>query len=239
MDLNSQRARSGMLKASFKNSAIHLAEYDTFILGISMNTTSHSGQALGKIVELINSREHKKDIINVGDALYRFTYMAQGMSEEEATAEALKLGDDWIAQNISILEGLESDWKILRWSSFLEDPRFNGYYDQFAKAYEESDLLRSAIARDIRGFYARTRGSEYRPTDLEIECSTRFFIEELAVYAIQFEDYPSAQIYAGRELESSKLARLGRIPNVPQGTQNCRFFRVNIYDVPANENVPQ
>lgn len=228
-----------MLKAAFKNSATHLKDFDMLVLGISMGSKNHRRDALNAIVNLLNTRSHEYVIVNVADTLRRFSFLAQGADPEFAMAQAKKLGDEWIEENTPILRGLSAQWRIARWDEFRCDRRFESYKQKFEAAYQNSDELREAIERDVTSFYERINGEGYEPNERERETSTEFFIEELAVLSIQFEDYPAAQLYPGRELECFKAIRQGQVEDVPDGLQRARFFRINVYDVPANENIPQ
>ena len=215
---------NAMIKAAFYNAATHLVDYNLFILGISVGARNHRGPYLKAIVKLLNDRAQQNGIINVADTLRRYTFMAQGIPEEDAIKKAQAMGNQWVSENSHILTDLDAQWRMLRWDKFLKDPRFYDYLKRFDRALAVSDVLQNAINDDTMNFYKRIKGKTYKPSPLELRCSTTFFIEELAVLSIQFEDHPAAQIYAGKELQCLKVVRAGLVPDVPTGIQNAKIF---------------
>jgi tRNA-dependent cyclodipeptide synthase len=222
-------------KATFKNSIRDLTKFNKFVLGISMGSNNHRGEAFKATVDCINRSGLKQGILDVSDTLKRYTLMMD-MSEDEARKQAAEHGRKWVIENTEALKQFKIPVSIEHWDTWLNNPRFNEYLTQFRDAYNNSPTLRAAIAKDIDNFYCR-RFNDAAQNLKTYDLSVRFYLEELAVMSIQFEDNnDAAQFYAGKELNCLKLVRSGKVPNAPKGIQNAKFYRINVYDAPANED---
>ncbi len=217
-------------KAAFKGSTKTLADFDKFVLGVSMGSQNHTGEAFTATVDCINKTDLKRGILDVSDALRRYSINAQ--DSNAAHDEAADQGQEWVIENTEAIEKFRVPVNVEHWDTWLNDDRFNDYLAQFTRAYNNSDVLRDAIKADIENYFNR-RG--VAPDDTMTDASTRFYLEELAVMSIQFEDEPAAQIYAGKQLNCLKVVRDGLVPDVPKGIQNAGYFRLNIYDAPSND----
>ena len=210
--------------------------HKNFHLGISMGSAHHAGAALAAIVDWANCAGFENGLIDVSDTLNRYNLMRDGLDEDTARHRASEQGKAWVASNKAILERLKMPYKVIHWDHWLSDDRFPGYEQAFAVAYEEDADFKAAILRDIRYYHFRKSGqniSDLSPRDIEF--GKRFYFEELAALSIQFEDYPCAEAYPGRELESLKLIRRGQVKNAPKGIQNANFAKIFIRDLPAPE----
>ncbi len=219
-------------KAAFKGSTKKLAVYDKFVVGVSMGSLNHIGEAFSATVSCINETDMKRGILDVSDALRR--YSLNGLSEEDAYEEAVLQGKKWVVENTEAVQKFRVPVDVVHWKTWLEDDRFCDYLAQFTRAYKHSNALREAVHEDIRNFYTR-RGRQDSIDSEYHDKSVRFYLEELAVMSIQFSDEPAAQIYAGKQLNCLKVVRDGLVSKVPKGLQNSDFFRVNIYDLPSND----
>ena len=223
-----------MIKAKFKQSTKHLRPYSRFVMGISMGSHNHTGNRLQAVVECLNQTTLTKGVIDVSDTLRRYAYM-NDMSADQALKKSRADGQRWFADNAATLDQIDADIEVVHWKRWLEDERFPRYLKMFQDAYKASPALRSAIGKDIDRFYSR-KFNAAALSQKSLDLSVAFYLEELAVMSIQFENDPTAQIYPGKELECLKLVRSGKVGNVPTGIQNARFFRINVYDKPANSN---
>ena len=221
-------------RAAFKTSIKNLKNFNNFVLGVSMGSENHTGEAFEATVECVNTSGLKQGIIDVSDTLKRYSYMAD-LTEIEARQKAEECGKKWVIENTESIKKFRIPVNVLHWDTWLNDKRFSQYFYQFQTAYETSPPLREAIEKDIADFNKR-RSREFLQTKREHELSVSFHLEELTAASIQFEDNPAAaQLYAGKELNCFKCVRSGQIPNIPKGIQNAQFFRINVYNVPAND----
>lgn len=218
-----------MLKAKFRQSVRALSSDDYFVLGVSLGSKNYEGEALRAVVEAINATNLKKGVVDVSDTLARHTMMIVDMTEQDAHRKTQKDGLDWVNRHKEILDGLEADHSIIHWDHWLEDKRFSEYKKAFETAFRNDTRLKAAITKDIQNFYKRKfNQAVIEHTNKDIQHSINYYLEELAVMSIQFEDFPGAQIYAGKELESLKLVRTKAIPNVPYGITQSKFYRLSI-----------
>ncbi len=222
-------------KARFKNSIKDIGQFDSFIMGVSMGSKNHTGDAFNAIVDCVNeSHSILGGILDVSDSLKRYTLMLD-VSDEQAHEQANEKGQQWLAQNTDAIKKFNIPVHVKHWDTWLEDESFPKYLAQFEAAYENCEELCEAIAKDINNFYCR-RFNDATNNPEAFALSVRFYLEELAVMSIQFEDNNAAHIYAGKELNCLKLVRSGKVPDVPTGIQSSKFYRLNIYDVPDEDD---
>ena len=198
-------------KAVFKNSIKGLKAFNTFVMGISMGSKNHTGEAFSATVDCINRTDLKRGIIDVSDTLRRYTHMIS-MSAEEAHANAREEGDKWIIENTEAIKRFRVPVDVQHWDIWLLDPRFQEYVARFHDAYKNCDVLRNAVKKDIDNFYAR---KNVALNERGYKLSASFYLEEMAVMSIQFEDNEAAQIYPGKELNCLRVVRAGMVPGVP------------------------
>lgn len=221
-------------KASFKGSTKKLANFDKFVVGVSMGSQNHVGAAFRATVDCINATDLKNGVLDVSDTLRR--YSLDGLSEDDAHQQAKQQGQKWLVENTEAVQKFRVPINVVHWDTWLQDDRFCDYLAQFQRAYQHSNALRAAVDEDVKNYYNR-RPNSHVIDDKRMDSSVRFYLEELAVMSIQFADEPAAQIYAGKQLNCLKVVRDGLVPKVPDGIRNSDFFRINIYDVPDDKIV--
>lgn len=222
-----------MIKAKIK-SAPKWKEYKTCSLGISLQSQNHVGEKLAAMVDWINGTRHfERCVVDLSDTLHRHNFALQGgLSLDAAHEKALHIGNQWLKDNQKILDRLSIPYEIVRWDHWLTHPRLFESRKAFDAAFLADQEFRDALLRDVGHFLERSQRQSFKgASPAAVKHSLEYLLEELAVHALFFEQYPCATIYPGRQQESFRLVREGHVRNVPQGmTQSC-FVPVFLYEV--------
>ncbi|MDE1900954.1 MAG: tRNA-dependent cyclodipeptide synthase [Alphaproteobacteria bacterium] len=171
--------------------------------------------------------------IDVTDALYRHSFMAEGLSPKEAMAQANALGSLWLARHQDIIDDCKIKPSIVRWGEWYGHPDYETTLIEFQRAHELNDVLREAVHDDAMEFYRR---KQQTPSLLEQEKSKDFMTEELAVLTLQARALPGVRLYPGEELRCLNVVRAGLVPEAPMGLENEQFAKVK-FDKRGHEAV--
>lgn len=230
--------RKTMARVNVKPKAAWRAR-SSFVLGISMGSQNHEGEALEAIIDQINAGSFTDGIIDLSDTLNRYRYIAEGKSEAEAIAIARNEGNQWLAINGHILSKLNVPVAIRRWDESLSHPDYPEVRDQYQNIYGSDAALRSAIDQDIENFYARNYGI-VDISEEQRKLSTEYYLEELAVQTLILREKPSTVMYPGKQLECFKLIRSGQIPDAPTALASSPYARLVVHSFvqrpAANQN---
>lgn len=199
----------------------------TFVLGISLGSQSHEGDSLAAIVSAINDGSFSKGVIDLSDTLKRYKYMADGMDGVSAAKLAKAEGDAWLARNGFLLDRLEvKELDIRRWDEWLAHPHYAHTRQLFEHIFRSCEVLRDAVDRDIRGFYARAYGESEDIAPQAYELSRQFFLEELAAHSLLYAEYNAVNVYPGKQLECFKVIRQGLVPDAPQALVSSPYAKL-------------
>jgi tRNA-dependent cyclodipeptide synthase len=163
--------------------------------------------------------------IDVTDALYRHSFMADGMAPAVAAARANTMGALWLAKHQDIIDACPVKPQVIRWAGWHRHPDFATTLAGFQRAHHLSPVLRGAVDDDIKEFYRR---KERAPSLIEAEHSRNYLIEELAVISLQARELPSVKLYPGDELRCLHVVRHGLVPEAPRGLEREQFARIKI-----------
>lgn len=202
-----------------------------FSLGVSLGSSSLESDNLRAIVDWLNEFGFSEGIIDLSDALYRYTYLSQGLPQQEAMTRSIEDGDAWLNRNQSIIQGLNMPFKIIRWSNWLKNPKFYDYMRYFLAQYEQKTEFRAAVDADIERYEKRKYGVSLKASNVSSYAqSVNYFCEELSVHSILFEQYPSVSIYPGSQLETYKGIRAGKLVAPTDGIRNSKYLRLCLYE---------
>lgn len=199
-------------------------DHDAATLGVSTASPNWQGRKFAAILDL--AAAHFRTIrIDVTDALYRHSFMAEGCPPEEALARANAMGALWLAEHRDIIEACRVKPQVIRWAAWYDEPDFAGMLADFERAHLLNPMLRDAVAADVADFYRR---KDRAPTLREAECSRNYLIEELAVITMQARALASVKLYPGDELECLRVVRRGLVTEAPPGLEREQFAKVKL-----------
>jgi hypothetical protein len=211
------------------------------IVGISLHSWNHVGEALDAMVDWIN-REGRFNqlIISLSDTLNAPNYEVDTvMSREESSALARVHGDGWLERNAERLARLDSRFspRVIRWDYWKHEhgDKTEDYRKQFEHAFEKNEEFRRVLASDIQGNFERRfadRSAAFKAH--HFDKSKEYLIDELAVYSVMFERFPGTKLYPGRELACFDLLRSKEVAGVPQRVRtNSSYVRLGVHHTPA------
>jgi tRNA-dependent cyclodipeptide synthase len=191
-------------------------------MGISLHSRAHTGAGLRHMLEWVN-RESTFDRLRIGlsDTLNRFNYMGdEALTEEQARAKALSIGDQWLAENGPSLSCLTIPYEIIRWDHWqTTNPDVIAKNRRtYMNAFRANPAFREAMLQDMDNFMRR----RYKKTPSETDFYAtgplvNYLIEELAVGCSVWAGAPlvvSVVVAARAATVPVKSSRLSRVMSV-------------------------
>lgn len=202
--------------------------HTSFMLGISMGSQNHEGEALEAIVERINAGGFTSGVIDVADTLNRYRYIGDGVQPEDAMDISRNEGDEWLKRNWHILAKLKMPISIHRWDEWINHQKYSESIKEIRNICSSSPLLREALEDDIDNFYKRNYGRTAVSQERRA-LSAEYYMEELAVAAVMLREKPSLVMYPGKQLNCFRLIREGKIPDAPRSLSTSSYSRLIIH----------
>lgn len=180
-------------------------KYSRVRLMISVGQEYHEGKKLEALVDWINKNPHIKEVhISINDLLQRHNFMAEEMPEEQATAKTMDEGKAWKHRNEEVLNRIKCKKTYTFWHEWLSAPEFVETHNQLLSHIKFDPLLDEAIASDAISLMTRRSNQGKFVPDSFVRHSKEYLEEELAVFAMQTNAMPAAEIYPGSNLECAK-----------------------------------
>jgi tRNA-dependent cyclodipeptide synthase len=199
--------------------------FEACTLGVSVTSPNWQGEHFASILDF--AAAHFKTIrIDVTDLLNRHNFMVQGLSPNEAAAQANRLGALWLERHHALIEACAVKPDVIRWAHWHQHPDYGTILEQFKRAYDNSAVLRNAIRSDTEGFFRR-HGRE--PTEAEREHGRHYLLEEVAVITLQARELASLKLYPGDELLCLSVVRRGLVPEAPRGLEREQFAKMKCH----------
>ncbi len=198
-------------------------------LGVSIMSPNWQGEKFQAIMEFA-SENFEEIRIDVTDALYRHNFMAQGLDEEQAFAQATAAGSLWLTQHADIIMASPVKPQIIRWARWYKHADFEAVHHKFVSLYNSSSVFHDAVESDIMNFYRRANN---RCHESERQHSRDFLIEEVAVITLQARELPSVKIYPGEELNCLNVVRRGLVEDAPTGLEREQYAKIKFETRPA------
>lgn len=230
------KPQTGFYKVKVKTGASWRG-FDICRLPISVGKSAHEGEKFEATLEWVKQR-FDKAILSINDTLQRFNLIGlEGLAEEEAFTKAEWLGSQWLERHQASIKHLEEggdtpaiDFKIIRWSHWLERPEFTANLEKAHRLYRENLNFRQAVETDINMFLSRRT---IKNVELFRECSRRYLLEESAVFALMFSEQEAADIYPGKEIETTRIAREQNLSELLPGLEKRHFTRIDFSRNPS------
>lgn len=133
----------------------------SLIIGVSVGSKKHDGEALAALVEAINRLHKSVKITNctiaVCDSLQRHNYRIDGKTDEEkALSMSKKAGAEWIEANIETLKHLNVDYTIVRWDTWLKDEkRYREAFLEISNLLAQDYAFQKTMDNSIQVFSSR------------------------------------------------------------------------------------
>lgn len=224
-----------MLKILPKN-ASNWKAYKTAVVGVSLGSRNHIGPAFAGLMDWVG-RNFESCIIDLSDSLHRHNLISEGYSSEDAHRITLTQGSTWLRDHNLIIGNMPVPTTVMRWDHWLSHPDFQRHFDAFQKAAETQPDFHAALMQDIAYFNMRRNIEPDALSASRLQHSLHYLLEELAAHSLLYSANPCAVVYPGKDHESFKMARNGKVRNVPSGHMNSCFTRMVVYSF-GSENTP-
>ncbi|MDD3029901.1 MAG: tRNA-dependent cyclodipeptide synthase [Alphaproteobacteria bacterium] len=200
-------------------------------LGVSVGSPNWQDDKFVAILDFA-ARNFKTIRIDVTDALYRYNFMAKGLSAHNALTQANALGALWLAKHQATIDAAPVRPRIVRWAEWYAHPDFQETLDAFKDSYKHDEIFRTAVEKDIDHFYGRKNNCGQQAG---WEYSKDYLIEEVAVSTLQARELASVKIYPGDDLECLRVVRQRLVKDAPCGLEHEQFAKVKFYTRPAHK----
>jgi len=214
---------------------------------ISVGQNYHEGAKLQAVVAWLNRNPTVRDVhVSVNGFLQRHNLIAAGLPADEAGAQALASETAWIERNAGILAEIKTaGWFMTRWRDWLDRPDFAARLTALANYAAEQEAKNAAraarglsplvtlddvIDQDATGFASRKVDRNADPIRYErLAAHSRDYVrEELAVFAMQAEELPAAEVYPGSNLAAAAyLAGRADLPEPLRPLATREFTRID------------
>lgn len=200
------------------------------IIGISVENPRHSGEKFYTLLNWALEKFHSVEV-NVFDQIHSYNIQfISNCSFQDALDQANNLGQEWIANNNSILK-MHPSVKINTYKNLIADIPYNERFNQLLSLYEEDYIFRNLINCEIESFSTRRQireGVWSQPILRKFyEFSKLYILDELATMSLLNEKSNFVEIYAGRFLNILKSPDRLNVVNLPNGLRDYPLIEVD------------
>ncbi len=197
-------------------------------LGISIDNPIFYGQSLEAML-LWASGKFDRCLVIIGDYLRRYNeHIFSGLTGEAAETAAFLAGDSFLQQTSRIFQKFtEPHFRLIRWKECLESNEYKSSKAILDKLFASDESFRSSVQKDALSFIKRQKKRNQplkAATDESIEISSRYLLEEIAVFSSLSEQGWNVELYPGPELRVLIEIANGNYANVPEGLKK----RINV-----------
>jgi len=192
------RAKIDFVSPQSRRTAFQL-EQECF-LGVSLENRNFEPARFRSMLDWISRRFSKCKVL-VGDSIHRLTLEScSDTSAQDARERALQLGRDFIEKNRDIIAGFQSltRFQFLTCHQIQQTPEYSAHHDAIDNYFQRSMTFRESIERfGLR--YHRDNWSRLSEAEREYRLtnSSRYFIEEFAIFACLVNQGITAMVYPG------------------------------------------
>lgn len=194
-------------------------------IGISLDNPVFYGNALQAILSW-GCERFDYCLVVLGDYLRRYNeYIFNGLKGLPAQQASYKAGDTFIKETKDIFRQFsEPKMQMTRWKSCLETEEFKKSSEKLNNLYASHLDFKASVQRDAFSFIKRKKQKLSVPMQEAIETSSKYLLEEIAVFSSLSERGWKVELYPGPELGVLVDIAKGHYLDIPQGLKE----RVNV-----------
>ena len=183
-------------------------------LGISLGNSTFKDDKLDAMLRWISNWCGRCRLL-IGDSIHRINLSQdQGISEEEALREALRMGNDFIKRVDPLLSSYQTRMQldVVTCAQLQQRSDYLETYQVLCRLCREDERFKSSVQRFSAHYHSR-KGlacSEARLTDSE-----RYFLEEFAIFSCLVREGYDVMVYPGTFSTLAEIAE-GHFPDAPQ-----------------------
>ncbi|MDH6575314.1 tRNA-dependent cyclodipeptide synthase [Kitasatospora sp. MAP5-34] len=186
-------------------------------LGVSLENQQFSTAKVSAMAEWV-SRRFARCTVLVGDSIHRITLAAtRSMPEPAATAEALRLGAEFIERNRQVFEefGSSVQFEFLTCGEVQAWGDYHRYHAELVELFDSDQAFRDSVREFGEAYHARRdEGLTNVEQERRIGLSCAYFLEEFAVFACLKRRGIGVMVYPGSFSTLAELAG-GSHPEAP------------------------
>lgn len=201
-------------------------------LGVSINNPFFWGDHLGLLLQWIDKRFPKCQIV-IGDYLHRINeIMSNGRNEESAIKASLSLGDKMYERINGNLERMTNNiFTVHRWQDYINDLDTLDKLHKIFSLFNSNQGFHDGIQQSCKEFIARQikQGKKLGVSkEKALELSSKYLLEELAVFSTLIEKDYTVQVYPGTQLLILKQLANGEIIEVDTNLKKGIFLDLTV-----------
>lgn len=185
-------------------------------LGVSLGNQSFTEPKFKALVDWVAKRFDKCQVL-IGDSIYRITLgFDSGLSDDEAYANAIAAGDQFVDEHASFLPvpGSSRSFQFVRCSEIQKRPSYSEYFKQISDAFDTNADFSASVNYFSENYHRRAleKISE-EEKNIRIARSNQYFIEEFAIFSCLVEDGCTVMVYPGTFSTLAEIAE-GKFPGL-------------------------
>jgi tRNA-dependent cyclodipeptide synthase len=197
-------------------------------MGISLDNPQFYGKNMEAILSWV-TKNFEQCLVVVGDYLRRYNEeIFSGTESKVREAVSFQAGDAYIGQTKEILGRYkEPQIKVVRWKDCIEKAGYKTARSILDNLYSADDLFRAAVQKDSLSFLNRQRRKRQEPAvpmEEAIDISSKYLLEEIAVFSVLSEEGWNVEVYPGPELGVLVEMAKGNFKDIPAGLKK----RINV-----------
>jgi tRNA-dependent cyclodipeptide synthase len=233
MTLESRSENHNLPKVSLVRITPKISEQELFshkkcYMGISLANPVFQGKALEVLLTWMTDR-FDESLVVIGDYLWRFNeQIFSGLDSAQAETSAKALGDAFIEKTNELFnKSPDEKVDLTRWESHLSSAEFLRAKKELDHLFRSDSDFRSSIERDAFSFVKRQAKQNRKftvETEMAIELSSQYLLEEIAVFCALSEQGWHVELYPGPELRVLVDIAKGKYQHIPKGLKE----RINV-----------
>jgi tRNA-dependent cyclodipeptide synthase len=205
-----------------------LSSYKYCYMGVSLDNLDFYGRTLRALLLWVTNN-YEQCLVIIGDFLRRYNEQIFNSIKGEAAEKAsLQAGAAYLDQTREIFSQFsEPKVKIIRWKDCLDKEEFKKAKKILDNLYDSDEAFRSSLQKDAFSFINRQKRKKQSPkvsTEDAIDISSRYLLEEVAVFSTLSEEGWNIEVYPGPELNVLVEIAKGSFKDIPAGLKK----RINI-----------
>lgn len=202
--------------------------FEAVRMEISVGQEYHEGLKIEAAMDWAKNN-FKRIILLIGDAPQRHNMIFDhDFSEEEAFKNSISEGDKWLERNKHLFS---KDTEIARWQHFLDDSRYMDTLRQCWALYRGDKKFKTVVQDNIKDTWRRkiAREPEIAAREEEFfQISEKYLLEETAVFALAYKDYPYVSAYPGSYNKMWAMFVDKHFEGMPEGLSHAHCIRLCI-----------
>ncbi|MBC1237261.1 tRNA-dependent cyclodipeptide synthase [Nostoc sp. 2RC] len=194
-----------------------LDRYEHCFLGISLESENFSIAKLVGMTDWI-SKHFKKCTILIGDSIHRITLQInQGLKEKQALNKALIQGREYVENANYVFDNYIKTciFNVIFCSEIQQSEDYFKYYEQLQNLIRKDEKFANSVKSSVKEFVLRHFEQNTENFDFYVELSSKYLLEELALFTCLIKYDLSIMIYPGSLLKIFEEIAEGHYAGVP------------------------